>query len=146
MKDINKFEIGSVKVTKDIKINELVQSGEFQSDNETERKIRFVTSPEEKSFLGAYFYVRLIFKEEYLYEIELTPIIKGLQFPGYPDEEYEMKQFKFNCDILRAAYGEPDELSDSVFLYDTEEYIISTYRVIEGRELYTGGNIVIRVK
>ena len=98
LKKMVEFEIDGIKISRDIRKENIASNkiSFFQSDN----WIVGSSMSNTVTFLGEEFFVDFYFKNERLSEIELEPLISGVESPGYPDLEYQQIKWDYGVDLL----------------------------------------------
>ena len=107
---------------------------------------RVNSAPSSVELCDAEFLASFIFINGNLERLILMPIIKNVEVPDYPCEEYQEIKRKYCTDILCSAYGDPVYNDDLCNEWETLEYKISCCSILEGRDKYCGGNIVIDMR
>lgn len=142
LKKMVEFEIDGIKISRDIR-----------KENIATNKMRFFqlgetiigrSLPNTLTFLGEEFFVDFYFENERLREIELEPLISGVESPGYPDLEYQQIKWDYGVDLLKREFGKPDYEDNSIIQYDYELGRILCFQYLTGRQVGEGGKIRIR--
>ena len=114
----------------------------FKSGNVT----RINSAPRKVEFCNAEFVASFIFINDVIKRIILVPVIKNVDVPNYPSEEYQETKRKYCTDVLYKAFGKPDyndKLQDD---WERPEYKISCCSILEGKDIYSGGNMAIEMR
>lgn len=78
-------------------------------------------------------------------EIELQPIIPNVEIPNYPSEEYQKIKAEYCISILRSIYGKETAATPTVTYWEKDGITIACCIMLEGRNEYEGGNIIIHI-
>lgn len=114
----------------------MIKSGKVTRLNMAPNKLIFGG----KEFIGSF-----VFEEEKLKHIFLIPIIKGVEIPNYPTEEYQKTKAEYCKSVLTSIYGDVNPQKDSS-IWKTQYGEIVVYELNEGKDKYTGGNIRIDMR
>ena len=107
------------------------------------RVTRVNSAPNRVELCDAEFIASFIFVNNIMERIILMPIIKDIDVPDYPSEEYQEIKRKYCTDVLCNVYGKPNYNDDFCSDWETPEYKINCCSILEGKDKYSGGNIVI---
>lgn len=140
LKDISPYQRTNAE-RDDITVERLMGYGFKSIKGEITTRVN--SRPHTISYGGGVFYGSFIFSQNALKRIILRPIISGVKIPNYPSEEYQKTKEEYCVSILRSIYGK-ETASDSTGTYwEKDDITIGCSIILEGRDEYTGGNIII---
>lgn len=136
------FQIGTKIISRDTVVEDFADSDQFHV-YDMEDLIIVESAPETIEFLGADFLVEMYFYDRKVERIILYPDLKDYTAPNYPDESYQRAKWNHCVGLLIRNAGIPDESDDRTVYYKFGGGVLFTQMVLDGREPYTGGNIII---
>ena len=107
---------------------------------------RVNTAPQKVVFYGREFVGSFIFDEDELKHVVLIPVLKDVDIPNYPSEEYQQIKMFYCESFLKGIFGEEATLLSDGMQWTTDRCVIGCYAINEGKDKYTGGNITIDMR
>lgn len=134
--------LDGIVIKKDIKIDDFMNTGHFMCKGDYKYTI-LKSAPNYIHLGNGLFNCRVYYFNNKLEKIELFPIIEGVNGPGYPDKEYQKIKMDYCIDVLKNLLGHPDVDTQEIVGWEIPDGTIGCYSILKGREIYTGGYIII---
>lgn len=134
---------GKTTINSQVTIEELRDSGLFKMYEGGSDMVRAVSAPNVLSLLGGEFLITLIFQAGRIKKVILNPVLKDYPMPNYPDEAYQRRKREMCDQWLEHNLGKPERKNEGQTSYRFHWGTIGAVSVLEGKDRYSGGNIMI---
>lgn len=136
------FIIGEISINRNTSPDVFKEDSRFTVD--TIEKLTIAdSSPNTVDFIGGEFFAEAFFYEGNIERIVLSPVLRNYPDPGYPDEAFQKAKWNYCSNILRLEKGSPTESDENTAWYYFEGGCLFIQLITEGRDSYTGGDIII---
>ena len=142
---LGEIELNGILFSNDTSIDEVFANSKFISHFGKKGSISIFKS-EQVIVDGYKFNIKIVFINDQLDSIRLTPVNLEMKDPGYPDEKYQNEKKKVCDAFLQKHLGEPLEKTKTVLYHEYNWGSVCSIIFLSGRNEYTGGFVEIEYK
>ena len=142
---LGEIELNGILFSNDTSIDEVFANSKFISHFGKKGSISIFKS--EQIIVDGYkFNIKIVFINNQLDNIRMTPVNLEKKDPRYPDEKYQNEKKKVCDAFLRKHLGEPLKESEEVVRYAFDWGSVRSIVLLSGRNEFTGGFVEIKYK